>query len=153
MPFMLWIMMSLGVGHPAMYLEMVPTGEMIGKVVDVERVTDGVGSPGTVYTLVAFWDSSYVGASRRRGDSMRLYTPGGLGVMWEDRFSGSLSTASLVVGEKCWIVYREMEGHLSILDKWTVWRRGVGRAMGTPDERDGVVVADVRLEELLAGGR
>ena len=83
---------------------------------------------------------------------MQLLTPGGgQSVGYWELFDGSLSTVSLVVGEKFFASYRIIEGQVYLVDKWTVWRRGAPRLAATKKDRKRLLEEDVKLEGFLSG--
>lgn len=125
-------------------------GELLGKVISIESVSHPMG-PATMCVALVFYDSSYTGQAVESGDTIQLFTPGGgQAVGYWDLFDGSLSTVSLVVGEKFFASYRIIEGQAYLVDKWTVWRRGALRQSATETDRKRLLEEDVKLEDFLS---
>lgn len=124
-------------------------GEILGKVIGVERVRENE-LPYTIYTVIVYRDSSYTGTAAEAGESTTLWTPGGEQIAFLETVKGPLSTVSFVKGEKVFALYRAAGDRRFVVDKWTVWRRGISSANGTVKERNKLAEADFHLETSLS---
>lgn len=124
-------------------------GEMVAKVTGVER-TRIHGEPFTACALVVFCDSSYVGDSVRPGEAVQAWTAGGECIAFLDGPDGPIRTVPVVSGEKVFVYYRFVGDMRLIVDKWTVWKKGVSIATGTKVEREQMKREDMALETMLA---
>ncbi|MBP6875504.1 MAG: hypothetical protein KBD56_05495 [Candidatus Eisenbacteria bacterium] len=141
-------LLVLVTGNSAFGCEGRSDGGMLAKVAAVEQVREG-RAPWTIYTVVVCQDSSYIGRSAARGDSITLWTPGGGPTVAFLDGPNPLETIAMVVGEKVFVFYRELDGRRFVVDKWTVWRRGAVRAGGNARERRDLAEEDARLEAML----
>jgi hypothetical protein len=127
-------------------------GEVIGKVLGRQPIRDSLRGPCTVYTVATYFDSSYVAIAPTHRDTIELWTVGDERMIrHEDTLFGPLGSVTMALGEKVRVLYRTMDGHPYLVNKWTVWwRRGGPRGDQAWKERTAVERAEGSLERFLS---
>jgi hypothetical protein len=126
-------------------------GEVIAKVVGIERLRDRLDNPSTRYSIATYWDSTYVDTVHVPRPLAELWTPGdGKGVGTFETLFGPLSTVSMAMGEKIRATYRMMDGHPYLVGKWTVWKAEQSREHGCRADIEKIAAGEVSLERFLS---